>query len=466
MMRRKRKHIIFALVALLCQNDILCCVASRCKRVEDINPPTCNIEDLSDKVLLDICERIGLTKNKKKYPKREIILQGAKMCLVFAGQLNDIVETKTQEKAQQVVSSNINDLIYGSDQYTRYTAAQKIVDEFQLHSKKRIGECGGRKDGNSFMEYASCLQFDAQLLHVEYRINRWKEKSLFNKNKIDWISHLLSEYKYAPDEEKIMRQLLVTLIEKEESSSPAVIDTTTSRCEQLEDLDSPSCNEEILLGSEKHKLEHLSDEELRSICARVGSKPLLKYDQNQKPMDLTREELLKSATTCHNMIKISKPALDELYLAYLTMMEDKSLVSKYRYRHDRIIYLLSKQQSMDYDDKKLLSHMLFNKLGEEGVESLAVDTNFYSHEVWNLKRPGTYMPTPEEIAKLPQWEYVSKRRDMFKKLRFGKDWHMEIFQENGKAILAIGEIDNTCITKIFRICMRMRVLKDGTLMIS
>ena len=84
-MTRKRKQIIFLLVALLCQNNILCCNAKpRCKRVEDINPPTCNLEDLSDYVLLGICERIpGLKKNKKKHPNREAIVRAAKVCLAF-----------------------------------------------------------------------------------------------------------------------------------------------------------------------------------------------------------------------------------------------------------------------------------------------------------------------------------------------------------------------------------------------
>jgi len=451
MMRRKRKHIIFALTAIS-QNFISCCVASRCKRVEDINPPTCNIDDLSDGVLAKICKKAGLPMQPNL--TRDKRVSAAKLCYQFSsgnGNTDDIDDLNDEElidicerikfpipqnptREQLVISARMCRKLATKD--GTKSVISSIVNSLGIGSNNidyngKVGKCG--TEDNS-AEYVSCLESDAIRLHFEYLTRMVDDPTFISKNKHDRISYLLSKYNIddVPEEEKVMRQLVETLIEKKESTKTAVVDTTASRCEQVEDLESPSCNMEILLGSEKHKLEHLSDEELRSICARVGS-------NWSKSMDLTREELLQSATTCHNMIKISKPALDELYLAYLTMMEDKSLVSKYRFRHDRVIYLLSKQQSMSNDEKKLLAHMLFNKLGEEGEESLAADTNFYSHEVWSSERPGTYMPTPEEIAKLPQWEYVSKRRDMFKKLRFGNDWHMEIFQENGKAILAIGE---------------------------
>ena len=125
-MTSKRKHIIFALVALLCQNNI-CCVESRCKRVEDINPPTCNIEDLSDYVLLGICERIpGLKKNKKNHPNREAIVRAAKVCLAFEQDLNSIANNEFREKAQRAVSMNMDEVIYGgNDLHSRRAAVQK-----------------------------------------------------------------------------------------------------------------------------------------------------------------------------------------------------------------------------------------------------------------------------------------------------------------------------------------------------
>jgi len=75
---RKQSHIILALVAL-CHNKVISSEAVQCKTANDINPPTCDIFDLNDDVLIDICKRAGY--QHKRNPSREQLLIAAEICL-------------------------------------------------------------------------------------------------------------------------------------------------------------------------------------------------------------------------------------------------------------------------------------------------------------------------------------------------------------------------------------------------
>jgi len=71
----RKRHIILALLA---SKKIICCYAARCKAVEDINPPTCKIEDLKDKVIRNLCEKVGYIYKTK--PTRKQLVYSAKLC--------------------------------------------------------------------------------------------------------------------------------------------------------------------------------------------------------------------------------------------------------------------------------------------------------------------------------------------------------------------------------------------------
>ena len=72
---RKQTHIILVLFAT---RNFMCCFAARCKAAEDINPPTCKIEDLKDKVLRNLCEKVGYIYKTK--PTRKQLVYSAKLC--------------------------------------------------------------------------------------------------------------------------------------------------------------------------------------------------------------------------------------------------------------------------------------------------------------------------------------------------------------------------------------------------
>ena len=74
---RKQSHIILALLAIC--NNFICCNAAQCKTANDINPPICELKDLKNKVLIDICKRVGY--HHEPNPTRDHTLLAAELCL-------------------------------------------------------------------------------------------------------------------------------------------------------------------------------------------------------------------------------------------------------------------------------------------------------------------------------------------------------------------------------------------------
>jgi len=74
---RKQYHIILALLTIC--NNFICCNAAQCKTANDINPPTCELKDLKNNVLIDICKRVGY--HHEPNPTRDHLLIAAELCL-------------------------------------------------------------------------------------------------------------------------------------------------------------------------------------------------------------------------------------------------------------------------------------------------------------------------------------------------------------------------------------------------
>ena len=253
---RKLVHIFFALAAIS-QNFISCCVSSRCERAEDLNPPNCNIEDLSDKVLIGMCKTAGLP-IQAKLPRNKIV-SAAKLCYEFHSNYG-IDDLKDEElidickrvgfpipqnpTREQLLQSAI--ICSQDEQYDQYM------------NNEKVGKCG-TEDNKA--EYVACLERDAKRLHIEYLQRMVGDESFISKDRNDRMSYLLSKYNIddVPEEEKVMRQLLLTLIEKEEGVIEVPI---PSQCERPEDIALPSCKaEDVLMSSDQYKLADLSDKQ-------------------------------------------------------------------------------------------------------------------------------------------------------------------------------------------------------------
>jgi len=153
---RKRKHIIFALVALLCQNDILC-VASRCKRAEDINPPNCNIEDLSNKVLIGMCKTAGLP--MQPGITRNEIISTAKACYSIWGDFND------KDEIDDLQDKELIDMCKGTD----FTIPQNPTRE-QLVQSARF--CRQLASGNMYGENELPIQVREKIA----KLPKWEKR--------------------------------------------------------------------------------------------------------------------------------------------------------------------------------------------------------------------------------------------------------------------------------------------------
>jgi len=105
---RKQSYIILALV-LLCHNNFIYCNAAPCKTANDINPPTCELKDLKNKVLIDICKRVGYHHPPK--PTRKQLLFAADACLLVNADRLDSMEPKEKEDNQKLVAEAIGEAI-------------------------------------------------------------------------------------------------------------------------------------------------------------------------------------------------------------------------------------------------------------------------------------------------------------------------------------------------------------------
>jgi len=371
------------------------------------NGNTDGIDDLKDEELIDICERIKFPIPQN--PTREQLVISARMCRKLA----------SKDGTKSVIS--LLGSMYGEN----------------------IGECG-IEDNKA--EYVACLERDAKRLHIEYLTYMNDDASFVSKNRNDRISYLLSKYNIddVPAEEKVMRQLLLKLIEEDDTIIKSISggqgrNSPVSQCERPEDLDSPSCKvEDVLMSTDQYKLTDLSDKQLIKVCDRIGSDsgsglnnllkkagmPLgvdpdlllakagisLSLDQ-LKSFRSTREEIVKSATSCYNTIKASKETAKRLHLDYRDMMKDASFISKFRYRYDRINYLLRKHGITD-EKMKVVRHLLLEILDEEDsyiLEKLEESSPGRNTTLldYQSKQVGVgYRPTPEEVAKLP---FIGKR---------------------------------------------------------
>ena len=305
-------------------------------------------------------------------------------------------------------------------------------------------------------EYVACLERDAKRLHIEYLQRMVNDEYFISKDRNDRISYLLSKYNNdVPEEEKVIRQLLLTLIENKEGVVEVPI---SSQCKRPEDLDSPSCNiEDLLMSSNQYKLTDLSDKQLIKVCDRIGSDSGSALNNLFKkagiPLDIapeqlaqagisslgqlksfqsTREELVQSATSCYNTIKANKETVDRLHLDYRDMMKDASFISKFRYRYDRINYLLRKHGITDEKEKDVGRHLLLEILDEEDsyiLEKLEESSPGRNTTLldYQSKQVGVgYRPTPEEVAKLP---FIGKR--MLKRHIGLYDGQLKLYRQYG-----------------------------------
>ena len=84
----RNKPIILILLAI--GNFTTCCTAARCKTAKDINPPACNVEDLKDDVLVDICRDVHYDLMLRSLPPRKKLVQAAHMCLFIKVEFNNL----------------------------------------------------------------------------------------------------------------------------------------------------------------------------------------------------------------------------------------------------------------------------------------------------------------------------------------------------------------------------------------
>jgi len=109
-MRRLRKPPYILVLVVIC-NFILCCNASArttwCERIEDLDNTLCRFEDLSDSVLIDICERIDF--HHKPNPTRDQIVRIARtFCFPFKEAQDNIHDEMLRLGMQTVL---LNELI-------------------------------------------------------------------------------------------------------------------------------------------------------------------------------------------------------------------------------------------------------------------------------------------------------------------------------------------------------------------
>lgn len=93
----RKPPIILALVA---NRNFMCCTAVKCKTANDINPPSCNFEDLTDQVLVDICDEIGLPMEADL--NRNGIVRAAEICYQFTEENEDDLKDLSDEELKDI----------------------------------------------------------------------------------------------------------------------------------------------------------------------------------------------------------------------------------------------------------------------------------------------------------------------------------------------------------------------------
>ena len=481
-MRIRSQPLIFALVAI-CQSFFTasynidfnnpCWVA----RDDHVDYDPCDLYDMSNDELADICESIGY--QHRPNPPRDILIIGAKLCLVIdIDQMNASDDDWQREATREAMFGMI-------DQSIHYD---------QGHNNKDRELC---KNSDS------CIEDDVQRLILEYHV-MLRDPSFISRTKRDRISYLFHKDGINDQGTHMMYRYMFNLRLKEYED-----EMDMKWCEKVEDLDNTLCrfedlkdsvlidicerigyhhkpnptrdqmvriardycfpyttiqetidNESIklsmltdLLGDLQDAQNHiptvvcntaedinhpictyddLKDDVLIGICKKVG------YDHNPNP---TRARLVLAAAMCFagNQVSLDDKAkvllldivhetvernslVQFLYKSHLDMMKDASFIGMSRY--DKITYILSYHGIDDMQEKANMWKLLPEKLEEEELYlTLGIDTKV--KEQW-IER---YIPTPKEIAKLPDWY-------SYKPVIKGEAIKIKLFQKDGKVVIS------------------------------
>ena len=180
------------ILVLFATRNFICCNALRCKTAKDINPPACNIEDLKDGVLKDICENVGYIYKSK--PTRKQLVYSARLC--YEIETRDYMQFMSPEVSKEL------------DEYLAVGFDENIEED-----KVKVDE-------DVAFENDGIMRAFAELIYHDY-LDMMKKPSFVNRSRHDRISYLLSKRGIDDVKEKsTLRKLFLERLEKDIAKLP------------------------------------------------------------------------------------------------------------------------------------------------------------------------------------------------------------------------------------------------------
>jgi len=481
-MRIRSQPLIFVLVAA-CQSFFTasynidfnnpCWVA----RDDHVDYDPCDLYDMSNDELADICESIGY--QHRPNPPRDILIIGAKLCLVIdIDQMNASDDDWQREATREAMFGMIDQSIHYDQGYNNKDRelcknsdscieddVQRLILEYHMMLRDPSFISRTKRDRISYLFHKDGINDQGTHMMYRYMFNlrlkeyedemdmKWCEKvedldntlcrfeDLKDSVLIDICESIGYHHKPNPTRDQIVRIARdycfpYTTIQENIDNESTKLSMLADLLDDLQDAQNHVltvvCNTAEDINHHICTYDDLKDDVLIGICKKVG------YDHTPNP---TRARLVLAAAMCFagNQVSLDDKAkvllldivhetaernslVQFLYKNHLDMMKDASFIGMSR--HDRITHILSYHGIDDMQEKANMWKLLPEKLEEEELYlTLGIDTKV--KEQW-IER---YIPTPKEIAKLPDWY-------SYKPVIKGEAIKIKLFQKDGKVVIS------------------------------
>jgi len=390
---RRKQHIILVLFAT---RNFICCDAARCKSVEDINPPTCNIEDLKDGVLKDICENVGYH-YKPVNSTREELVYVSQLCHFGKVKLDRIKDKEEKKRVQKTVLDDI-------DKAITWDAVFEPM----------------------YVQYLDMMKNDASFLGM---------------SRHDRISYLLS--KHGIKDVEVKAKIQDSLIEKLEEND------ASKKVEEQAKSYGPTPEEIAKLPKwkDRNTIISLGDWYVRAFQKEGKVVTAQWRDTSQtwtRPTRITELEYKKGDGMYWwdgiNALDFVRKSIQYEYASVFEFrgIQKKSVLIGYNYGDDP--YVTAKRTVDEYELNTIYIYKIIRLLLEtEAVieQKMGVPPK---EEERSVVAEQSYGPSPEEIVKLPKWSLNNQFTGLI-------EGQIKIFQTDGQPVISGWNVENQIWSK-------------------